>query len=258
VSDREKVLEAGMNDHIAKPLNLNEMFGTMAKWIKPREVVEAKVLAGGKVVAAEAADAIPELEGIDTKAGLATTMGNAKLYRRLLVKFRDGQGDFAEQFAAARLDSDPSAATRSAHTLKGTAGNIGAKGIQAAAAELEHACKENQHPEMIEELLKKTLVVLLPVIEGLSKLDGQGSIAVSSAATQVDMASMHTDLKRLTELLKDSDSQALELIEELQAKVRGTPLDSDLKAVSKHMADYDFDAALEALKEVRLTQKEMS
>ena len=34
--DREKVIEAGMWDHIAKPLNVNDMFATMAQWIKPR------------------------------------------------------------------------------------------------------------------------------------------------------------------------------------------------------------------------------
>jgi CheY-like chemotaxis protein len=35
ISDREKVLAAGMNDHIAKPLNIDEMFATLARWIHP-------------------------------------------------------------------------------------------------------------------------------------------------------------------------------------------------------------------------------
>ena len=33
--DRDKVLEAGMRDHIPKPLNVAAMFGTLAQWIKP-------------------------------------------------------------------------------------------------------------------------------------------------------------------------------------------------------------------------------
>jgi CheY-like chemotaxis protein len=33
--DKEKVMDAGMNDHIAKPLNVGEMFNTLAQWIKP-------------------------------------------------------------------------------------------------------------------------------------------------------------------------------------------------------------------------------
>jgi CheY-like chemotaxis protein len=35
VGDREKVLAAGMNDHIAKPINVEEMFATLARWVRP-------------------------------------------------------------------------------------------------------------------------------------------------------------------------------------------------------------------------------
>ncbi|TXH87905.1 MAG: response regulator, partial [Rhodoferax sp.] len=43
--DREKVLDAGMNDHIAKPLNVNAMFTTMARWIRPGVAQRAKPIA---------------------------------------------------------------------------------------------------------------------------------------------------------------------------------------------------------------------
>lgn len=49
--DKEKVIEAGMWDHIAKPLNVGEMFNTIAKWIKPAS--QAKLGAGETAVAAE-------------------------------------------------------------------------------------------------------------------------------------------------------------------------------------------------------------
>ena len=35
VGDRDKVLAAGMNDHIAKPMRMEEMFATLARWIRP-------------------------------------------------------------------------------------------------------------------------------------------------------------------------------------------------------------------------------
>ena len=104
--DREKVLAAGMVDHIAKPLNVDEMFETMARWIHPAVGAKALPATGEKTPGGEI---VPPLPGIDVAAGMATTMGNAKLYRRLLVKFRDSQRDFAELFARAAGDADPTA-----------------------------------------------------------------------------------------------------------------------------------------------------
>ncbi|MBF0562878.1 MAG: response regulator, partial [Alphaproteobacteria bacterium] len=102
--DREKVMEAGMNDHIAKPLNVAEMFNTLAKWIKPKAGAAATEGAG-KITSVRDGNVIPDLPGIDTQAGLATTMNNTKLYLRLLAKFADTQGRFAELFATALEDA---------------------------------------------------------------------------------------------------------------------------------------------------------
>ena len=265
--DREKVLEAGMWDHIAKPLNVGEMFATVAKWIKPKAAVATKKEAAHASSTGAAAQKEPEkpaqkatakpisglpglptLPGINVKAGMATTMDNEKLYTRLLVKFRDSQGDFANLFAAARTDPDATAAARAAHTLKGTAGNIGAKGVQAAAAELEHAYLVNATPEQIDVLLVRTLSELQPVIEGLRGLGVQGAAPVTSSTVQVeDSKEVQEALQRLTALLKDSDADAGDAVDALMELAQGTPLASKLKRVAAAIADFDFDAALTIL-----------
>ena len=179
---------------------------------------------------------------------MATTMDNEKLYTRLLVKFRDSQGDFANLFAAARTDPDATAAARAAHTLKGTAGNIGAKGVQAAAAELEHAYLVNATPEQIDVLLVRTLSELQPVIEGLRGLGVQGAAPVTSSTVQVeDSKEVQEALQRLTALLKDSDADAGDAVDALMELAQGTPLASKLKRVAAAIADFDFDAALTIL-----------
>ncbi|MEW6164243.1 MAG: PAS domain S-box protein [Pseudomonadota bacterium] len=244
VGDREKVIEAGMNDHIAKPLNVNDMFATLAKWIKPKAGATAKVSAGGT---ADDAAALPELPGIDVQAGLATTMRNMKLYTRLLLKFRDSQAGFGEQFARARQDADPMAATRCAHTLKGTAGNIGAKGVQEAAQQLELACKESQSQDVIDALLARTLEALGPVLAGLEKVSSGGTATESSGAAMADPAQVQALLDRLRVLLADSDTEAGDVIEELMPLVKGTPRAAGLRKVAAAIAEYDFDAALDAL-----------
>src|SRR4029079_14498626 len=100
--DREKVLGAGMVDHIAKPLNVDAMFTTIAKWIKPGARAASPPKAPEREPAATR-DGVPgALPGIDVKAGLATTMSDQNLYVRLLAKFRDGWKDFADRFRAAQ------------------------------------------------------------------------------------------------------------------------------------------------------------
>src|SRR4030095_5225929 len=134
--DREKVIEAGMLDHIAKPLNVGEMFATLAKWFQPSAPVAPRV-GDPHVPPAPAAHGLGVLPGIDVSGGLARTLNDEKLYVRLLAKFRAAQGKFGESIRAAARDGDSRAATRAAHTLRGAAGTIGAKSVQAAAAELE-------------------------------------------------------------------------------------------------------------------------
>lgn len=112
----------------------------------------------------------PELPGINTEAGLAIVRGKVALYRKLLHKFRDTQGDFEQQFRAAQADKlDPNAAMRTAHSLKGAAASIGATGIQQAASSLEMGCREQV--ETIDELLAAVSTELRTVIKGLEGLD---------------------------------------------------------------------------------------
>ena len=103
VGDREKALKAGMNDHIAKPIDVVEMFKVIARWVTPANAVAAvKRDAPVELV-------IPKLQGIDTQAGLNRTRGNSTLYIRLLNKFRQSQANFVEQYNQAQAGDDPQA-----------------------------------------------------------------------------------------------------------------------------------------------------
>jgi CheY-like chemotaxis protein len=268
--DREKVMEAGMWDHIAKPLNVGDMFNTIAKWIKPKAAQQpaspqASVQDSPPEIATNLGAArahstgatgqkglnLEALPGIDSKAGMATCMDKESLYLRMLVKFRDSQGDFAKLFAAARIDPDASAAPRAAHTLKGTAGNIGAKGVQAAAGELEHAYLVGATPAQIDVLLANTLAQLDPVIAGLQGVGAEAGAAPASgggpAAAPAKSAEVVKAVQRLTALLQDSDADAADAVDALMDLARGTPLAAGLKRVAAAVEGFDFDAALSHL-----------
>ena len=154
VGDREKVLAAGMNDHIAKPINVDEMFATLARWVRPTSPVDRD-----------------EFPGIEWRVALAGVMGDEPLYRRLLCMFRDREASFAARFRAARTAGDMRGAMRQAHDLKSVAGTLGAQAVRTAAEALERACANNAGTADIDTLLETVISQLNPVIAGLHSLD---------------------------------------------------------------------------------------
>ena len=115
---------------------------------------------------------LPELPGIDTASALSFMNDNIQLYQKMLGKFLHSQRNFEEEFSTARtVSADPEAARRVAHTLKGSAGYIGAKGVQRAAAQLEMACAAGAKTEELDALLGEVIGELKPLIIALEKLD---------------------------------------------------------------------------------------
>ncbi|MEA5475174.1 PAS domain S-box protein [Synechococcus sp. CCY9201] len=251
--DREKVLAVGMVDHIAKPLDVEVMFRTLARWIHP------------------------PLSGLDRRAGMTSTMGNAQLYRRLLRRFSEEQQTFEAQFRAAWQGGDVSTATRLAHTLKGTAGTIGARGVQQAAATLEAACSEQPEQSQqsqqsgqseqadaetaqVEDALQALLAQLRPVLAGLEALepgDGSGegpdSGDRSRARAEQDPAALALQqerLERCRSLLAASDAQAREALEDLAEQLGPSALGDQVRRALHCARRFDFDAALAALNAV--------
>jgi len=242
--DREDALASGMNDHIPKPLNVDAMFATLARWIRPK--------ASSQPVAPQASqpgtsDLPASIEGIDMAAGLATCMGRRGLYLRLLVKFREGQASFVEQFRRALAGPDGTAASRIAHSLRGTAGNIGAKAIAQAAAELEQACLAAEEDLVIQRLLAQTQACLAPTLAALA---GLGEVAsLDTHESPRNQAELEQRLTRLKSLLSESDASAVSALEELRRLSLEPGLAARLAQVAEQIALFDFDRALELLQD---------
>jgi len=166
VGDREKALAAGMTDHLSKPINVEQMFATLTRWV-PR--------AGAATPAATSAgtDTLPHLPGIDVDIGRAVTAGDDTLYRRILLMFADQQHNFEARFRAARACGDVLTARRLAHDLKSAAGTVGASSVQRAAAALEHACAADAEGSASEALCETVAHALRPVIAGLEALESE-------------------------------------------------------------------------------------
>ena len=242
--DRERVLAAGMNDHIAKPIEVTRIFNTLAKWLRKDEPMADRP----PITPATQPDAapLPDLPGVDSAAGLTIVQGNLRLYRRLLLKFRDQQRDFEHQFRIAQADSDPNAASRMAHTLKGVAGNLGIKGVQAAALKLEKTCREGGAD--MDEPLVTVVAELQRVLAGLDTLDTTPQGIATGVPPLLDLSSVVPLLRELHHLVATDNIRAIDIMERLMPLLAGhAGLASQLEHIATALEGYDFDQALVAL-----------
>jgi two-component system sensor histidine kinase/response regulator len=139
--DKEKSLEAGMNDHISKPIDPHELFSTLAKWIPQTGYVAAErpsEQSGGGRVKPVLPDRIP---GMDKNAALKRLGGKEGLLADLLGKFVRDFSKTPEEIQTALAEERYEDARRLAHTVKGVSGNIGAEDVQSAATDLDAALK---------------------------------------------------------------------------------------------------------------------
>jgi PAS domain S-box-containing protein len=169
VGDRDKVIAAGMNDHIAKPIVIDEMFATLARWMGPRPTSST---AESNAPPEATLSALP---GIDAASIGDELSRNPALYRRLLCMFRDQQGGFMDRFATARAAGDQAAATRQVHDLQSLAAMLGMRALRQSTLALEQALRRGTSGPEIDALLSAVQQRLAPVLAGLSTLVDDGA-----------------------------------------------------------------------------------
>jgi len=138
LQDRARCVAAGMNAHVGKPIDLNELLVTLLRWVRPQRAAPE--------VNTVAADATWTLPGIDVAAGLARIGGRREAYERVLKVFAASAGDPPAEVRAALARGAPEQARELAHRLRGAAANVGANALATAAAELERALRDGIEP----------------------------------------------------------------------------------------------------------------
>jgi signal transduction histidine kinase/CheY-like chemotaxis protein len=166
--DRERSLEAGMNDHLTKPIDPEALFSALLRWIRPKEASDAADDDFDALLRDDDGTVIPPLDGIDTARGLANNLGRPALYRRVLESFVGEFGNTAEAISAALAKRDFPLARRLAHSLKSAAATIGAGALAECAMALEsrYAAGESAYEEFA-----RCAAELKRVIDALARLD---------------------------------------------------------------------------------------
>ncbi len=254
-SDREKCTEAGMNDHIAKPIDPDALFAALLRWIKPRPELAANARAETSTATARAArspdrDGAPEtatlqMEGVDTQSALRRTGGNPKRYEMLLRKFADSAN--VEEIRVAQAGGDAATAARAAHSLKGAAANLGATAVASAAAELETAIKAG---ETAQPLLDTLATKLRTVVKAIRSALPNEQVSESARASAADPASVAAPLRKLTKLLSNDDGDAADFILEAQPDFAKVLTISEITSLQAFVGNYDFVGALKCVSQI--------
>ncbi len=242
--DRDKCFAAGMNDHLAKPIEPDELGKVLLKWIPPNPIL-AHISDPSASVKEEEAIAIPaNISGLNTSEGLRRVIGKRSLYLSMLRRFVAGQSHFADQFNQAIKASDFHLAERLAHTLKGVAGNIGAEVIEEAAAALETGIRNEASRSEVELLLNALRRPLKSLIDALESHLPPELVSVDIA--NIDWTHLEQICHQLSELLIENDAEAVEFLQDHTDLMRSS-FPNNYKAISSAINTFDFDNAHAAL-----------
>jgi len=130
--DREQSLAEGMNDFLAKPVELPRLAAVLAKWISASGPAETAAMT--PEACAEPAEAI-----FDADSLLRRLMGDRELAQTILRGFLSDAPSQLEHLRVRIDESDASSVQLQAHALKGAAATVGAEVLQLIASEMESA-----------------------------------------------------------------------------------------------------------------------
>jgi PAS domain S-box-containing protein len=258
VGDRDKCLEAGMNDHIAKPIDIDRLVATLARWIplkpkKPQEEQSAANAAEDVAPAVAMRDDFPALPGVDVEDARKRLRGNGKMYRRLMQLFLEDQSEAGTVIASFLASGDRNSAQRAAHNLKGLAANLGAAEVKNVAQALEQAIRHEDTGARGDAAIAARLHALSKPLQALLNaiVDAAVDIAVSDRHEEKPAVdTLGPQLGKLVCLLEEDDSQAANAATVVAALLRGSPAEQMFADVAEKIRCYDFPAALHLLDQV--------
>jgi signal transduction histidine kinase/DNA-binding response OmpR family regulator len=243
VEERQRCMEAGMNDQVTKPIDPDALFAALRRWTKPPETDAAS--AAPKASETRETQEL-KIEGVSVADGVNRVAGNRRLYRNLLEQFCEKQGGAGQQIAAAIQTGDRERAERLAHTLKGVAGNLGIATVQQVAAKVEHAIRDGDGSVrgLVAELESMIDPQVAAIRHGLG-VAGQTAGAAPPARFDADAAA--TAIARLKKLIDSNDGEAANAVDQLAEGLVGSVDAQQIDQLRGAMHEFDFQKAATAL-----------
>ena len=257
-SDRRASLDAGMNDHLTKPIMVEELERVLLRWIEPRSMAgehppaTAAAGAGGGAPSPSGDLPLPAVDGLDCEAGVRFSAGNRGLYVTLLKGFAQRYTDAPDRLTGGVEAGDFEAAQLLAHSVKGTASTLGAETLSRSAAALEKALREADLPA-VHYTLEPTVAQLGALCDGLNRWiaeldvveEGPADADVAAAVPMsVDLAPLLDELEGLVE---SGNFKAERMIEEVKLLLAGRGVDELLERIETAFGDLELEDAAAAV-----------
>ncbi|MBE2260050.1 MAG: PAS domain S-box protein [Rhodobacteraceae bacterium] len=249
--DRQRCLEAGMNDHIGKPVNPGRLYEVLLQWL-PAARTATPPASHPPPAIADRSTALPVIAGVDLETGLRAADGNPSLYLRLLQMLASHHGDDADKLRAHLAAGRRRDAQRLAHTLKGVAATVGAETLREQALALELALRTQAPASTLAaaiDALENTLVAVATAVN-----DRHWQQQPGGEAPQVDPDPRRAEqiLAQLESLLAEDDTRACDLWCESATLINAT-LGAPASRLGNEIDNFDFARALETLRRARKT-----
>jgi two-component system, sensor histidine kinase and response regulator len=246
---REKCLAGGMDDYITKPVDPDELHAALDRWIKPgikRRSLKELAPDDEQLPVSEGFEALPgSLPGFDIEFGLRRVGGNTNLFGKLVHDFCKKYADIVQDLQAALAAGDREQVTRTAHAVKGVAGNLGALELHRAAGELELWSNQAETDASSDclDIFEKELTQVIKSAGRIKVRAVAGS--AGSAETQIDKA--QPLMVQLAELLTEGDAAAEKLVARLREYLAAAAFGERLTQLEEQIGLFDFEDALEVL-----------
>jgi two-component system sensor histidine kinase/response regulator len=257
IEERQRCLAAGMNDHIAKPIDPAVLFRVVGRYgrlgargktpIRFTEAARRDARTRRSTTDTSAIDdrALASVEGLDTDEGIRRLAGNRGLYLKLLRQFIEQEAQAPSHIRDALNAGDRVLAERLAHSMKGLAGNLGARSVQATAAALEWGIAHQGDAPRIEALLQSLGDAVAALVTRLSPvLSEDPELAAGSLASSIpDRGDLGTVIAQMLKLLSEFDPATTDVFADHRDLFRSVLGRDDFVEFERHVQGYVFGEA---------------
>jgi CheY-like chemotaxis protein len=180
-ADRDLCLEAGMNNHVGKPFDLHHLVQVLRAEVGWQRAAPVPAATSQAQPPATKLDQLAATAGVDLKAAIARMAGRQDLYLRMLPKFLDNLAALPPQLRSLQTKGQYLEAAQLMHSLKGTAGTLGAMALAAQASLAEQQLKADPNPPSADAILDSGCRLIAEALPPLQQLLAELSASAEGA-----------------------------------------------------------------------------